>query len=200
MNETLSELLAKIDRLEDEIEGELVKRRAQFQYTLHDKTIRFEEQVLDAHRALRKGLGRFLFDSGLASYLTSPFIYAVVIPIALLDLLLGLYQAVCFPVYGIPFVRRDRYIVLDRHHLAYLNAIEKLNCVYCGYANGVIAYAREVASRTEQYWCPIKHARRVASPHRRYHHFLEFGDGEGYRRRLQELREAVRAEGQTQAS
>ena len=29
-------------------------------------------------------------------------------------------------------VRRSRYFVIDRHHLAYLNGIEKLNCVYCG--------------------------------------------------------------------
>jgi hypothetical protein len=33
------------------------------------------------------------------------------------------------------------------------------------YANGVFAYVREVGSRTEQYWCPIKHARRVLGVH-----------------------------------
>jgi len=33
---------------------------------------------------------------------------------------------------------------MDRHHLAYLNVIEKLNCEYCGYANGVFAYVREI--------------------------------------------------------
>ena len=46
---------------------------------------------------------------------------------------------------------RGQYIVIDRHRLKYLNAIEKLNCVYCGYGNGVIAYARDIAGRTEQY-------------------------------------------------
>jgi hypothetical protein len=49
-------------------------------------------------------------------------------------------------------------------------------CVYCGYANGVIAYARKIASRTEQYWCPIKHALRIRDPHVRYAQFLEYGD------------------------
>lgn len=29
------------------------------------------------------------------------------------------------------------YVVFDRRHLAYLNAIEKLNCAYCEYGNGV---------------------------------------------------------------
>jgi hypothetical protein len=37
-------------------------------------------------------------------------------------------------------------------------AIEKINCAYCSYANGAIASVREMASRTEIYWCPIKHA------------------------------------------
>jgi hypothetical protein len=71
--------------------------------------------------------------------------------------------------------------VVDRHRLAYLNTIEKLNCVYCGYGNGVIAYAHEVIARTEQYWCPIRHARRVHGAHERYPDFFDYGDAEAYR-------------------
>jgi hypothetical protein len=82
--------------------------------------------------------------------------------------------------------------VLDRAHLSYLNAIEKLNCVYCGYANGLIAYVREVASRTEQYWCPIKHAVRTRSPHARYRTFLDYGDAAGFRSRLEAFRRDLR--------
>lgn len=41
-------------------------------------------------------------------------------------------------------MRRGDYIVVDRHHLAYLNVIQKINCVYCGYGNGLIAYARKI--------------------------------------------------------
>ena len=81
------------------------------------------------------------------------------------------------------------YLVFDRHHLAYLNALEKLNCAYCAYANGLIAYVREIASRTEEYWCPIKHARRLIGAHAYYATFEDYGDAEGYRRRLEELRE-----------
>jgi hypothetical protein len=92
--------------------------------------------------------------------LTAPVIYAVIVPLVLLDLFVTIYQRVCFPVYGIPKVNRGDYLIFDRHHLAYLNALEKLNCAYCSYANGLIAYVREIAGRTEQYWCPIKHARR----------------------------------------
>jgi hypothetical protein len=72
--------------------------------------------------------------------------------------------------------------------LSYLNALEKLNCVYCGYANGTLAYAREIAARTEQFWCPIKHARRVGGVHLRGERFFEFGDAEAYRQGLQRIR------------
>jgi hypothetical protein len=45
-----------------------------------------------------------------------------------------------------------------------------------------------VAARTEQYWCPIKHARRVLGAHDRYPDFFEFGDAESFRQGLERLR------------
>jgi hypothetical protein len=63
-----------------------------------------------------------------------------------------------------------------------LNALEKLNCVYCSYANGLIAYVREIAGRTEQYWCPIKHARRVIGAHPHYAQFQDYGDAAAFRK------------------
>jgi hypothetical protein len=119
---------------------------------------------------------------------TAPIIYSILLPISMLDLLVCLYQWICFPVYRIPRVRRADYVVLDRHRLAYLNVVERLNCVYCGYSNGVLAFAREVASRTEQYWCPIKHARRAKGCHARQCLFCEYGDAEGFRHEYEELR------------
>jgi hypothetical protein len=80
---------------------------------------------------------------------------------------------------------------MDRRRLAYLNGIEKANCTFCSYANGLFAYVREVAARTEQYWCPIKHARRIAAPHRRYDAFFDYGDAEGFRRGLVALRRTL---------
>ena len=126
--------------------------------------------------------------------MTAPLIYGLLVPIALLDASVTVYQTVCFRVYGVARVRRSAYIVIDRHHLAYLNAIEKLNCVYCGYANGVFAYVREIAGRTEQYWCPIRHAKRVRAPHLHYREFVDYGDAEGYHARLIPLRDALRDE------
>ncbi len=77
---------------------------------------------------------------------------------------------------------------------SYLNSIEKFNRVYCGYVNGLIAYAREIVPRTEQYWCPIKHARKVLDPHRRYARFADFGDSQELHERIQRMRESLDAE------
>jgi len=88
-------------------------------------------------------------------------------------------------------VPRADFIVIDRHHLAYLNVFERLNCAYCGYGNGVIAYVREIAGRTEQYWCPIKQARQPRDPHHRYYDFLDYGDARGYRQSLEDFRERL---------
>jgi len=53
---------------------------------------------------------------------------------------------------------------------------------------------REVAGRTEQYWCPIRHARRVRGPHAHYREFVDYGDAEAYRTRLIPLRDELRAQ------
>jgi hypothetical protein len=191
MNSAMANLLERIQALERELEAELARRRDEVRSALQQRTLSVEQELLDAQRKLRRGLYRFLRDASIQTYLTVPIIYALIVPLGLLDLGVTAYQWICFPAYGIPRVRRHPYVALDRR-LPYLNAIEKMNCVYCGYANGVLAYAREIASRTEQYWCPIKHARGIAGAHRRYYGFLEIGDAEGYRTRLEELRATVR--------
>jgi hypothetical protein len=99
---------------------------------------------------------------------------------------------ICFRLYGIPPVTRASYIIVDRQHLNYLNVFEKLNCVYCGYGNGVISYAREITSRTEQYWCPIKHARKILDAHPRYNTFLDYGDATEYPVRIIGFRAALK--------
>jgi hypothetical protein len=128
----------------------------------------------------------------LASIATAPLIYSLILPLALLDIWVTVYQHICFRAYGMPRVRRGDYLVLDRLRLPYLDAVDKINCTCCSYSNGVIAYVREVASRTEQYWCPIKHDRPLPDPHRRYGAFAPFGDEPAYRERREPLREELR--------
>jgi hypothetical protein len=189
MRTRVDDLLEHIVALEHELETELERLRAHWRYRVEAGRVRFEREVRLAHKRLKQSVPRFLRESRVPNVLTAPLIYSLIVPIALLDLWITLYQAVCFRAYGITRVRRSRYIVIDRHQLAYLNAIEKLNCVYCGYVNGVFAYMREIAGRTEQYWCPIRHARRTRAPHLHYRHFVDYGDAEGYRRRLLALRQ-----------
>jgi hypothetical protein len=187
-----ADLLERIAGLERELEGELTRRRALWRFRVDAGKVRFEREAHEVNRRLKQRLPAFLRESSPLTILTAPLVYSLIVPVALLDLWVTIYQAVCFRAYGIARVRRSAYIVIDRHALAYLNGVEKLNCVFCGYANGVFAYVREVAGRTEQYWCPIRHARRIRAPHSHYPGFVEYGDAEGYRQRLIPLRDALK--------
>jgi hypothetical protein len=194
MSSRTGDLLARIAGLERELEAELTRRRALWRYRVEAGRVRFEREVHEAHRRVKQRLPAFLRESSPLTIATAPVVYSLIVPVALLDLWVTLYQAICFRAYGIARVRRSAYIIIDRHHLAYLNGVEKLNCVFCGYANGVFAYTREVAGRTEQYWCPIRHSKRIRAPHPHYREFIEYGDAEGYRQRLIPLREALKDE------
>lgn len=188
MNDAISELIARLHQIEDRLEEEFARNRDLFHVKLRGRIAEFAEDIVQKQKSFRIKLPQYLAQSNLLYILVAPIIYSVLIPIALVDLWVSLYQQVCFRAYGIPRVKRSSFIVMDRHHLAYLNTIEKLNCLYCGYGNGVFAYAREVAARTEQFWCPIKHAIRVRDPHQHYLKFVEFGDAQGYRDKLEAFR------------
>jgi len=184
----IDDLRAHIEQLERALEAELAHARDRWRYRIEAGRIRFEHDVRLAHQRLKQSIPAFIRESDPINLLSAPVIYSLIVPILLIDVWITVYQAICFRMYGIARVRRSAYIVIDRQHLGYLNAIEKLNCVYCGYANGVLAYVREVAARTEQYWCPIRHAHRVRGSHAHYPEFVEYGDAEGYKRRLPMLR------------
>jgi hypothetical protein len=188
MNERIAAIVAQIHHLESELEVEFAKRRVELAFTVKGRVVKFEERVLKRHRELKSHLSDYILGARPLLILTAPVIYSLIIPFVLLDLFVSAYQFICFPIYGIPTVRRSDYWVIDRVHLSYLNIIEKVNCAYCAYANGVIAYAREIASMTEQYWCPIKHARRVIAAHERYRNFVDYGDAENYHKALEALR------------
>ncbi len=188
MSDSLDLLLEKMHLLEKEIIRELQKKEVDFFYQVRQGKVRFTGEAMARHRLLVKRFSAFVRGSRFMVMLTAPVIWACLIPVALLDLAITIYQAVCFPVYGIPKVKRSDYQRPDRRHLAYLNWVEKLNCEYCSYANGVISAAAEIAGRTEQYWCPIKHALRMKSMHSRYRFFFDYGDAEQYRKQVETLR------------
>lgn len=110
-----------------------------------------------------------------------PFIYAMLLPFIVLDIFLELYHRICFALYKLPYVQRSDYIRIDRHKLSYLRWFEKINCLYCGYANGLLHYAGVIAGKTEEYWCGIKHKKGdhfVAPQHHK--DFLPYNDREAF--------------------
>ena len=188
MNERLDALLGKMRLLEPELVQEAKKAEAKFCYSVHGKTVNFTEDAKARHRKLRVGFRHYLVNSRFLVLASSPMIWFCAIPIVLTDVVGSLYQAICFPIYGIPLVRRGDYLAFDRHRLTYLNFVEKLNCDYCAYVNGILAYFTEIAARTEQHWCPIKHAGCVKCAHSRYKLFVDYGDAEQYRLHVEEVR------------
>jgi len=191
MNPRITELLDRIRAIEEEIEREFQRRRIELNADFTHRRIEFTQEVLAQQRRFRTGLLKYLLDADLRHLLSAPLIYAVLLPMLLLDLFVIAYAATCLPLYGVARVRRRDYFVFDRAHLAYLNLVEKMNCAYCSYANGLAAYFTEVVGRTELYWCPIKHARRVLRAHPYYSGFVEYGNAAGYRGELAALREEL---------
>ena len=188
MNPKISELLDRIQQMELEIELEMKRKRAELQADFEETRVRFEREVLEQQRRFKTGVISYLLTANWMSVLTAPVIYALLLPMLLLDVSITVYQQICFRAYGIPRVKRSDYFVYDRAHLAYLNLIEKINCAYCSYGNGLMAYGREVVARTEQYWCPIKHARKIMAAHPYYTGFVDFGDAQSYKDELENLR------------
>lgn len=184
MNTDLEQLRIRIAELRQALEAEIEERRKIWRYRIERGRAVFEAGTRQRHRELREGLAGYIGRARLSVVVTAPFIYALIVPLALLDLFVTIYQAVCFPVYGIEKIRRTDYIIIDRHLLGYLNGLQKLNCLYCSYANGLISYVREIAGRTEAHWCPIKHSRGALDPHSHYDDFCDFGDAEGFRARV----------------
>lgn len=195
MTNPFERLRDALDEIGDEIEAELARQREKFRYKIERGRVRFDAEARKRQRGARERLGSFLSHTRPLVVLSAPVIYSLIIPFALLDLFVTVYQAICFPIYGIDKVRRADHIAIDRHHLQYLNGLQKMNCVYCGYCTGVISWVREVAARTEAHWCPIKHARKIAGPHRHYAGFADYGDSARFRDQLDERRKGPAPKG-----
>lgn len=189
MARDINDIITEIRRLEDQLETYLDDLRAQFHYRLEGQKVQFDTAVKAVHRTFKTSLPGYVLNAPLGHLLTAPIIYSMILPILLLDIFITVYQHICFRAYGITRVKRRDYIAFDRHRLGYLNAIQKVNCLYCGYANGLIGYSREIIARTEQYWCPIKHARRLRGKHQHYYKYAEYGDAENFQEQQIDLRE-----------
>ncbi|MDD2832460.1 MAG: hypothetical protein PHD12_00440 [Methylotenera sp.] len=197
MNNRIQQLLAQITALEDDLRNALNEQQSSIYFQIKGKRVEFEKSIKETHRKLKTNFFRWLITSRPQNLITGPIIYAMIIPLVVTDVFITFYQLTCFPIYGIKKVRRADYIIFDRQQLHYLNFIEKFHCTYCAYGTGMIAYISEIVGRTEQYFCPIKHARKILSTHSRYQHFLEFGDAEDYEATLEQYRKALNKEAES---
>ena len=186
--ERLQELIEKIKVLEGELSVEMQKKQEEFLYNIKGKRVLFEEATRKYHKTLVTNIHTYLLNATVLNILTAPIIWFCFIPAVFMDLVITIYQSIYFPIYNIPKVDRSEYVVIDRHDLEYLNIFEKINCIYCGYFSGMVSYVQEVAARTEQYWCPIKHARKIKTIHSRYKNFMEYGDADSYKKNLETVR------------
>jgi hypothetical protein len=184
----ISKILEQIDALEVDLQKALHERDTDLLYKINGKRIAFEEMVSNEHRKNRITILKWITMNRLQNLLTAPLIYSLIVPFVFLDVSISLYQSICFPIYRIAKTRRADYLIFDHQYLQYLNIIERFHCAYCAYANGVIAHALEVASRTEQYFCPIKHAHKILGRQSRYQYYLEYGDAKDYHAKLEALR------------
>ena len=183
----LEEIITEIKQLEQELLQELQKKQDEYLYIIDGKRVQFEEETRRYHQTLATKIHAYFANASILNILTLPIIWFCLVPALFLDIVVSFYHSICFRVYDIPRVKRSDYIVIDQQSLQYLNWIEKVNCVYCSYFNGLIAWVQEIAARTEQYWCPIKHARKLSAIHSRYHKFLAYGDGANYQKKFVQI-------------
>jgi hypothetical protein len=188
MDDRIRSLLDQMSALEDELRAAVHEQETSVLFQIKGKRVEFEHSIKLAHRRLKTGLFRWLVHYRPQNLVTGPIIYSMVIPLAILDLSVSFYQMTCFPIYGVAKVHRADYIVFDRQQLEYLNFVEKFHCTYCAYGSGLIAYVAEIVARTEEYFCPIKHARKILGTHSRYARFLDYGDATDYETRLERFR------------
>jgi hypothetical protein len=191
MNDRIRQILNQITSLEDELRSVLLEQERRMRYQIQDKRIEFERSIKAAHQRLKVGLVQWFLSVPPLNFLTAPIIYGMSTPLVFIDVCITVYQATCFPIYGILKVKREDYIVMDHRHLAYLNSFEKAHCMYCAYASGVLAMAVEVTSRTEQYFCPIKHARNILGSTPRYARYLGYGEAEDFHIKLEQFRDEL---------
>ncbi len=194
MSDKIREMIEEIEDMKKRLGDEIAQHEKHISYDIQNGYVRFEKEVLEKQKENMKNLFAWFRDIPLLHLLASPLVYGMIIPAILFDIILFVYQQVIFRIFKFKFIKRGDYILFDRQYLGYLNSIEKLNCLYCTYFNGLMQYAAAIAGRTELYFCPIKHAKKVAYQHDFYDKFFSYGDEDEYQKKLEALRKKTQKE------
>ena len=194
MSDKIKEMIEEIEAMKVKLGEEIAQQEKDISYEIQNGYVQFEKEVLDKQKENMKNLLAWFRDIPLLHLLASPLVYGMLIPAILFDIILFIYQQVAFRIFKFKFIKRSDYIRFDRQYLGYLNSIEKLNCLYCSYFNGLMQYAAAIAGRTELYFCPIKHAKKVAYEHEYYDAFFRYGEEDEYQKKLEALRKEFQKE------
>lgn len=178
MRSTIQEILAKIESLNAELREEYERLAEKYGFHYQRRKIIFLEEFRKRNKSFKLPTWKYAIPTNLRHFLSIPFIYGMIVPALILDIFLTIYQYGAFTLYRIPYVKRSDFFVYDRRFLDYLNLIQKINCLYCSYVNGLFAYAVEIGARTERYWCPIKAAHKPKFSHGWYRDFADYGSPE----------------------
>jgi len=189
MRNKINQLLQDIDRKKQELRQEYEKLKDKYGFKIEGRKIVWNKDKIKELRKYKKSILDSIFSATVREILSIPFIWVMLIPAIVLDIFLFMYQNTAIRLYKIPITKRSDYVVFDRKQLAYLNIIQKINCMYCSYFNWVMQYAVEVAWRTEKYWCPIKHARKKAWEHNWEKYFADYWDAEGFKQTFCNIKE-----------
>jgi hypothetical protein len=184
MQTSIKQILEKISLLNKQLSDKYNELSKKYGFSSVGRKIVFLKEFRLKNKGFKIPAWKYALPRNVRHLLTMPFIYSMIIPTIILDFFVTIYQAVCFPLYRIPKVKRRDFIVYDRRFLDYLNWIEKVHCLYCTYVNGLFAYAVEIAGRTERYWCPIKAAHKPKFHHGWYSDFADYGNPEEWKEKF----------------
>ncbi len=194
MSEKIEHLVEEIAQLKAQLKDEIAKQESDIAYEIRRGRIHFSEATVREQKERITHFFQYLKEAPLLHILSAPIVYMMILPAIFLDVLLFIYVKTIFPIYKFPIIKRGDYIVFDRQYLGYLNFIEKLNCVYCSYFNGLMNYTVAVAARSELYFCPIKHAKKIAYQHEHYQDFLSYADAKSYHDDLQKCQQKAQSD------
>jgi len=189
MKSKINRILKEIQNKRDELSNEYAALKEKYGFKIEGRKIIFNSDVKIKNKVFKTPIILTLLWARLREILSIPFIYSMVLPTFILDVFLFIYQETAFRLYGIPLVKRRDYILYDRKSLDYLNVLQKFNCIYCSYVNGLFQYAVEIWGRTEKYWCPIKNARKKMWEHAWEQHFADYWDPKEFKKVFHSLKE-----------
>ncbi len=169
-------LTEQIEALNKALSREYARMAEKYGFSIKKRTVTFLKEFRERNKKFRIPAWKYVVPTDVRHFISMPFIYVMIVPALILDLFVTIYNLIALPLYHIPRVKRGEYIVYDRRFLSYLNIIQKINCLYCSYVNGLFAYSSEIGARTERYWCPIKAAHKPLAYHSWYGDFADYGN------------------------